>query len=92
MHRSPPATEMRSSIILFILCPAATAVAQAVSEGIAPSAAAPSGCKPNFSGNFTLNTASIANTQEKEVSEVCDLYVLQFTFSSMLTLFVQLRS
>lgn len=63
---------MRSSIILSTLCLAATAVAQAVSEGIAPSAAAPSGCNPNFSGNFTLNTASIANTQKNEVSEVVD--------------------
>ena len=64
---------MRPSIILSTLCLAATAVAQAVSEGIAPSAAAPSGCKPNFSGNFTLNTASIVNTQKNEVSEVCNL-------------------
>ena len=63
---------MRSSI-LSTLCLAATAVAQAVSEGIAPSAAAPSGCQPNFSGNFTLNTASIASTQENQVSEVCNL-------------------
>lgn len=63
---------MRPSIILSTLCLAATAVAQAVSEGIAPSAAAPSGCKPNFSGNFTLNTASIVNTQKNEVSEVVD--------------------
>lgn len=63
---------MRPSIILSTLCLATTAVAQAVSEGIAPSAAAPSGCQPNFSGNFTLNTASIANTQKNEVSEVVD--------------------
>lgn len=62
---------MRSSI-LSTLCLAATAVAQAVSEGIAPSAAAPSGCQPNFSGNFTLNTASIADTQKNQVSEVVD--------------------
>ena len=64
---------MKFSIILSTLCLAATAVAQAVSEGIAPSAAAPSGCKPNFSGNFTLNTASIANIQENETPEVCNL-------------------
>ncbi|OCK94652.1 uncharacterized protein K441DRAFT_659487 [Cenococcum geophilum 1.58] len=63
---------MRSSIILSTLCLAATAVAQAVSEGIAPSAAAPSGCQPNFSGNFTLNTAAIANTRKNEASEVID--------------------
>jgi len=61
---------MRPAIIISTFCLAATAVAQAVSEGIAPSATAPSGCKPNFSGNFTLNTASISSIQAKQVSDV----------------------
>ncbi|OCL06844.1 hypothetical protein AOQ84DRAFT_223419, partial [Glonium stellatum] len=54
--------------MLSTLTLAATALAQAVSEGIAPSAPAPSGCKTSYTGNFTLNTASIATTQQNAVS------------------------
>ncbi|OCK75567.1 hypothetical protein K432DRAFT_386120 [Lepidopterella palustris CBS 459.81] len=49
---------MRFTIILSGLCLAASAAAQAVSIGIAPTAAAPPGCKPTYAGNFTLNVAN----------------------------------
>jgi hypothetical protein len=63
---------MHASFILSGLCLAASAFAQAVSEGIAPTATAPAGCKPTFAGNFTLNVLDISFGVKKAAgAQVC---------------------
>ncbi|KAF2809421.1 uncharacterized protein BDZ99DRAFT_476849 [Mytilinidion resinicola] len=59
---------MRFPIILAGL--AASAVAQGVSVGIAPTAAAPAGCKPTFAGRFTINVQDISFGVKEASSQI----------------------
>ncbi|KAF2490823.1 hypothetical protein BU16DRAFT_530430 [Lophium mytilinum] len=61
---------MRVSTILAGLGLAASVVAQGVSEGIAPTAAAPAGCKPTFAGKFTINVQDLSFGVKEASSQI----------------------
>lgn len=61
---------MRTSAVLAPLFFAATSLAQAVEEGIAPSSPPPSGCQSNANGNFTIGTLKVGHHNSKRESAV----------------------
>jgi hypothetical protein len=58
--------KMRASNALSVLFFAATTLAQAVEEGIAPSTPPPSDCQLNANGNFTIGTLKVAHQHKRE--------------------------
>jgi hypothetical protein len=64
---------MRTSQFLAPLFFAATSVAQAVEEGIAPDAAVPEGCRTTVEGKFTIGTLENPALNRRETAqEVCN--------------------
>ena len=60
---------MRASSFFAPLFIAATVVAQAVEEGIAPDAPPPTGCKTDVDGNFTIGTLKIGHKSKRETAQ-----------------------
>jgi hypothetical protein len=57
---------MRTSTVFAPLLFAASGLAQAVQEGIAPSASPPSGCQLNAVGNFTIGVLKVGHHSKRE--------------------------
>jgi hypothetical protein len=57
---------MRTSTVFAPLLFAATTLAQAVEEGIEPSAPAPENCQINAVGNFTIGTLKVGHHSKRE--------------------------
>jgi hypothetical protein len=65
--------KMRTSQFLAPLFFAATSIAQAVEEGVAPDAAVPEGCRTTVEGKFTIGTLENPALNRRETAqEVCN--------------------
>jgi hypothetical protein len=60
---------MRATSFLAPLFFAATTLAQAVEEGIAPSSPPPEGCKTTIDGNFTIGVLNGFHSSKRETAE-----------------------
>lgn len=59
-----------ASTVAFAAAAVASPVAQGVTEQIKPDSSAPSGCSPNYSGEFQIEVQNSTSTAKRAVEKV----------------------